>query len=80
MTPIKLSGSLAKMFGRDHQRLVGSSGEVIKALCVTIPGFEQYLMTAKQRGLTFAVFKIREMSARMSWSLQVVDKKFVLFL
>lgn len=57
MTPIKLSGSLAKMFGRDHQRLVGSSGEVIKALCVTIPGFEQYLMTAKQRGLTFAVFK-----------------------
>lgn len=41
MTPIKLSGSLAKMFGRDHQRLVGSSGEVIKALCVTIPGFEQ---------------------------------------
>lgn len=57
MTPIKLSGSLAKMFGRDHQRLVGSSGEVIKALCVTILGFEQYLMTAKQRGLTFAVFK-----------------------
>lgn len=57
MTPIKLSGSLAAMFGRNHQRLVGSSGEVIKALCVTIPGFEQYLMTAKQRGLTFAVFK-----------------------
>ncbi|PHZ21544.1 tail assembly protein [Yersinia massiliensis] len=57
MTPIKLSGSLAAMFGRNHQRLVSSSGEVFKALCVTIPGFEQYLATAKQRGLTFAIFK-----------------------
>ncbi|EKN5164219.1 tail assembly protein [Yersinia enterocolitica] len=57
MTTIKLSGSLANRFGRTHRRLISSTKEAFKALCVTIPGFEEYLVTAKKRGLTFAIFK-----------------------
>ncbi|MGH1475297.1 tail assembly protein [Yersinia proxima] len=56
MTPIKLSGSLATRFGRNHQRLISHKKEAFKALSVTIPGFEEYLITAKKRGLTFAIF------------------------
>ncbi|HEN3343523.1 TPA: tail assembly protein [Yersinia enterocolitica] len=56
MTPIKLSGSLATRFGRNHQRVISHKKEAFKALSVTIPGFEEYLMTAKKRGLTFAIF------------------------
>lgn len=59
MTTIKLSGSLANRFGRTHRRLISSTKEAFKALCVTIPGFEQYMMTTKQRGLTFVIFKGR---------------------
>ncbi|EKN4881411.1 tail assembly protein [Yersinia enterocolitica] len=56
MTPIKLSGSLATRFGRNHQRLISHKKEAFRALSVTIPGFEEYLITAKKRGLTFAIF------------------------
>lgn len=56
MTPIKLGGSLATRFGRNHQRLISHKKEAFKALSVTIPGFEEYLITAKKRGLTFAIF------------------------
>ncbi|HFO2534978.1 TPA: tail assembly protein [Yersinia enterocolitica] len=56
MTPIKLSGPLAKEFGRNHQRLISHSKEAFKALG-TIPGFEQYMMHAHKRGLTFAIFR-----------------------
>lgn len=56
MTTIKLSGSLAKMFGRKHQRLITTTQEAIRALCSTIPGFEKYLNTSKSRGLTLAIF------------------------
>jgi len=56
MTTIKLSGSLAKTFGREHQRLVSSTREVFNALSVTLPGFQQYMNTSKSRGLTFAIF------------------------
>lgn len=55
MTTIKLSGSLAKMFGRAHQRLISTPREVFRALSVTVPGFEKYLNTSKDRGLTYAV-------------------------
>lgn len=55
MTTIKLSGSLAKMFGRAHQRLISTPREVFLALSVTVPGFEKYLNTSKARGLTYAV-------------------------
>ncbi|HIH4373019.1 TPA: tail assembly protein [Citrobacter freundii] len=55
MTTIKLSGSLAKMFGRAHQRLISTPREVFRALSVTVPGFEKYLNTSKARGLTYTV-------------------------
>lgn len=55
MTTIKLSGSLAKTFGRAHQRLISTPREVFRALSVTVPGFEKYLNTSKARGLTYAV-------------------------
>lgn len=56
MAKIELSGPLGKAFGKAHERLVSSTAEVIRALCCTIKGFEQYLNTSKQRGLTYAVF------------------------
>ncbi|MDM3527082.1 MULTISPECIES: tail assembly protein [Citrobacter] len=56
MTTIKLSGSLASLFGREHQRLIGPTREAFRALSATIPGFEKFMNTSKARGLTFAVF------------------------
>lgn len=56
MTTIKLSGSLASLFGREHQRLIGPTREAFRALSATIPGFEKFMNTSKGRGLTFAVF------------------------
>ncbi|QIX98297.1 tail assembly protein [Cedecea sp. FDAARGOS_727] len=56
MTTIKLSGSLAKIFGREHQRLISSTREAFRALAATLPGFEKYMNTSKSRGLTFAIF------------------------
>lgn len=60
MTTIKLSGSLAKTFGREHQRLITTTQEAIRALCATIPGFEKYLNTSKSRGLTFSIFRRKQ--------------------
>lgn len=57
LTTIKLSGSLARLFKREHQRVIHSPKQAISALKNTIPGFEQYLISSKQRGLTFAIFK-----------------------
>lgn len=60
MTTIKLSGSLAKIFGREHQRLISSTREAFRALAATLPGFEKYMNASKSRGLTFAVFVDRK--------------------
>lgn len=57
LTTIKLSGSLVRLFGREHQRVVVRTKDAMKALCVTLPGFEQFLINSKQRGITFAIFK-----------------------
>ncbi|MBS6146246.1 MAG: tail assembly protein [Klebsiella aerogenes] len=57
MTKIVLSGTLGKTFGKYHERLVASSSEAIRALCCTIDGFEKYLNSSKERGITFAIFK-----------------------
>ncbi|HBM0955542.1 TPA: tail assembly protein [Enterobacter roggenkampii] len=56
MSTILLSGSLAKLFGRTHQRLIGPTREAFTALSATIPGFQKFMNTSKARGLTFAVF------------------------
>ncbi|MCE9896535.1 tail assembly protein [Citrobacter portucalensis] len=57
MTRIELGGALGKTFGRAHDRLIRTTAEAINALSKTICGFEQYLNTSKNRGLTYAVFK-----------------------
>ncbi|MCY9800079.1 tail assembly protein [Citrobacter braakii] len=56
MTTIKLSGSLASLFGREHKRLIGPTREAFRALSATIPGFEKFMNTSNTRGMTFAVF------------------------
>ncbi|MHA7847107.1 tail assembly protein [Serratia sp. D1N4] len=53
---VRLYGVLGATFGRVHKLVVSTPQEAIKALSVTIPGFEKFLQTAKDRGLTFAVF------------------------
>ena len=56
MTTIKLSGSLASLFGREHKRLIGPTREAFRALSATIPGFEKFMNTSNTRGMTFVVF------------------------
>lgn len=53
---IRLYGVLGATFGRVHRLAVETRQEAIKALSVTLPGFEKFLLTSKARGLTYAVF------------------------
>lgn len=53
---IRLYGVLGSTFGREFPLSVASPKEAIRALCVIVPGFERFLNTSKQRGLTYAVF------------------------
>jgi len=57
MTRIELGGVLGKTFGKTHDRLVSTTAEAVRALCCTINGFEKFLNTSKNRGLTYAVFQ-----------------------
>ena len=62
MTTIKLSGSLAKKFGRMHRRQVasGDTWEVFRALKATIDGFEAEIRRLDRLGLRFAIFRNRK--------------------
>ncbi|MGH1593903.1 tail assembly protein [Yersinia proxima] len=57
---IRLYGQL-KQFTEDKDGIfrfaASSTQEAIKACCVLLPGFERFLNDAKDKGLTFAVFK-----------------------
>ncbi|PHM45571.1 tail assembly protein [Xenorhabdus miraniensis] len=53
---IRLYGALGALFGREHRLAVSSPQEAVRALSVLIDGFEKFLLTARERGLTFAVF------------------------
>lgn len=53
---VKLGGYLGKAFGRHHKFLVRTPREVIKALCMQIPGFKTALKESESKGMTFAVF------------------------
>lgn len=57
---IKLYGVLAKKFGKEFKLAVESTREAVKALSVQVPGFEQFMLTAHEQGLTFAVFQDEE--------------------
>lgn len=54
---IKLYGILAKKFGKEFHLAVESTREAVKALSVQVPGFEQFMLTAHEQGLAFAVFQ-----------------------
>jgi len=51
-----LSGPLGREFGREFRLAVNSPAEAVRALCILVPGFQQFLAKAKSRGLEFAVF------------------------
>jgi predicted phage tail protein len=53
---IRLYGILGFLFGREHRLAVGSTAEAMRALRVLLPGFEKFMMNARDNGLTFAVF------------------------
>lgn len=57
MTRIELCGVLGKTFGKVHHRLISNTHEACRALAATVKGFEQFMISSKRRGLTFAVFK-----------------------
>lgn len=80
MTVIKLSGSLAKKFGRTHRRQLdsGETWEVFKALRATLQGFEDEIRRLDGLGLRFAIFRNRknigmdEMSLRGTQEVRIV--------
>jgi len=57
---IRLYGKLGARFGRKFRLAVNSPAEAVHALCVMLPGFQQYLMGAKAKGMEFAVFLGRQ--------------------
>lgn len=54
---IRLYGQLGARFGRVHKLNVQSPAEAVKALCVMIDGFENYMLTSRSKGMVFAVLK-----------------------
>lgn len=58
-TTIKLSGSLAQRFGREHVRYLetGSTHEAMQSLKATLEGFERAILNLAERGIEFIVFK-----------------------
>lgn len=57
MTRIELGGVLGKTFGKVHHRLISTTHEASRALAATVKGFEQFMISSKRRGLTYAVFR-----------------------
>lgn len=57
---VRLYGKLGAKFGRVHKLAVTSAAEAVRALCVTIPGFEKYMINSKENNLEFAVFSGKE--------------------
>ncbi|MBH1918238.1 MULTISPECIES: tail assembly protein [Serratia] len=53
---IRLGGQLGKRFGKTHRLVVEDTCEALRALCVTVEGFEKYMMGAHRQGIHFAFF------------------------
>ncbi|KVQ12000.1 phage tail protein [Burkholderia ubonensis] len=56
---VRLYGIAGARFGRMHRLAVSSTAEAVRALSVLMPGFRQFLLEARDKGLTFAVFNGR---------------------
>jgi len=61
-TIIKLSGPLARLFGRTHRYFLdrGTAEEAFSALRNTLEGFREAVMALERRGLVYAVFRNRQ--------------------
>ncbi|KTT57194.1 bacteriophage lambda tail assembly I [Pseudomonas oryzihabitans] len=61
-TIIKLSGPLARLFGRNHRYFLdrGTAEEAFSALRNTLAGFREAVMALERRGLVYAVFRNRQ--------------------
>ncbi|ONN70646.1 tail assembly protein [Pseudomonas oryzihabitans] len=61
-TIIKLSGPLARLFGRTHRYFLdrGTAEEAFSALRNTLEGFREAVMALEHRGLVYAVFRNRQ--------------------
>ena len=61
-TVIKLSGPLARLFGRTHRYFLdrGTTEEAFSALRNTLDGFREAIAALERRGLVYAVFRNRE--------------------
>lgn len=53
---VRLYGQLGSRFGRSFRLAVNSPAEAVRALCAILPGFQQYLTRASEKGVGFAVF------------------------
>lgn len=61
-TIIKLSGPLARLFGRTHRYFLdrGTAEEAFSALRNTLDGFREAIAALERRGLVYAVFRNRQ--------------------
>lgn len=53
---VRLYGKLGARFGRRFRLAVSTPAEALRALAAQMPGFEQFLMEGKDKGMGFAVF------------------------
>ncbi|CAI1860759.1 tail assembly protein [Serratia fonticola] len=53
---IRLGGQLGKKFGKTHRLVVADTREALRALCITLPGLESFMMNAHKDGVQFAFF------------------------
>lgn len=60
LTTVRLYGRLGATFGRRFRLAVTTPAEALRALAAQLPGFEQFLTEAKDKGMGFAVFVGRE--------------------
>ena len=60
MQTVLLSGSLARLFGREHRVTTAGGFKDVMSYFRQFPGFERYMMGSAEKGLRFAVFKGRE--------------------
>ncbi len=44
LVEVRLYGHLRRRFGKTHRYAVASSGEAVRALCATVPGFRNYML------------------------------------
>lgn len=59
MQTVLLSGSLARMFGREHQVAITGGFKEVMGYFRQFPGFELYMLQSADQGLRFAVFNGR---------------------